>query len=245
MLPSEQPSERAWHRFRPGWSWIGHVWKSTVNQDHGDLAAILRGLLPEDGVVIDIGAHGGQVTRLLSDLVPRGHVFAVEPSSYARSILRANLLFRPRRNLSVVPMALGAAPGLALLSTSVKRTGAMGYGIASLVPDPGRAALVREPVPVGTLDALVETLELPRVDLLKIDVEGCEAAVLAGAAGSLARFRPAVYLEVARDRLLRAGSSPEEIRAMLSGLGYAAQAVPGPLLEGADGDWLFRARPLG
>ena len=126
MLPPEQSGERSWHRFRPGWSWIGHVWKSTPEQDYEALAALLRGMLPEDGVAIEIGAHGGQVTRLLADLLPHGHVLAVEPGSHARSVLRTKLLLHPRRNLFV----------------------AMGYGIASLVPDPGRTP-VPEPLPDG------------------------------------------------------------------------------------------------
>jgi len=100
-------------------------------------------------------------------------------------------------------------------------------------------------VPVVALDALAETLGLPRLDVLKSDVEGHEAPVLAGAAGTLARFRPAVHLEVARDRLLRAGSSPEAIWAMLSELGHAAQAMSESLPEGADGDRLFQARAPG
>ena len=229
-----------WFRFRPAWSWLEHVWKSTWLQDHAALGAALRPLLPPDGIALDIGAHGGQVTRLLADLLPRGQVVAVEPSSYARSVLRLNLLARPRPNVAVVATALGREPGVAVLGTPVKRAGAMGYGAASLAPDPGRRA-VRELVPVMPLDALVAAMELPRLHLVKIDVEGYETAILQGALGTLRRFRPALVLELARDRLERAGSSPDELWDLLLSLGYAAEALPGPRPGRSDGDWLFRA----
>jgi hypothetical protein len=67
------------YRFSPGIGWLTHVWKSVVIQDHAYLRPILRPLLPEDGIAIDVGAHGGQITRLLSGLLPNGLVVAVEP----------------------------------------------------------------------------------------------------------------------------------------------------------------------
>lgn len=230
------------------------MWKSTAGQDHRSVGRLLRPLLPEDGVALDVGAHGGQVTRLLADLAPRGRVVAVEPSAYARSVLRASLLLRPRPNVVVVAAALGASPGVAVLTTPLKRAGSLGYGLASLAapggggggPDGHRArAAVREAVPVVTLDGLAEAMALPRLDLVKADVEGHELAVLEGARAALARLSPALYLEVARERLARAGASPEALWRMLVGeMGYAARAVPDPRPDLADGDWLF-VRPGG
>ena len=233
-------SKSAWFRFRPSWSWIGHVAKSAARQDHSALVPLFRPLLPENGTAIDIGAHGGQITRLLADMVPRGQVIAVEPSGYARSVLRTAMLFRPRRNVALVATALGAEPGVAVLATPLKRQRAMGYGTASLAPEEGRA-VVREPVPVVTLDALVQAMDIPRVHLMKLDVEGYEASVLQGAAALLQRDRPAIYMEIARDRLARAGATPEAIWEYLAGFGYVARSVPAGLSPGEDGDWLFQA----
>jgi hypothetical protein len=44
-----------------------------------------------------------------------------------------------------------------------------------------------EPVPITTVDAVVAERNIPKIDLLKIDVEGHELAVLAGAATTLKR----------------------------------------------------------
>ena len=61
------PAGDGWFRFRPGWSWAGHVAKSAFRQDHADLGRLLHPLLAADATVIDVGAHGGQVTRLLAE----------------------------------------------------------------------------------------------------------------------------------------------------------------------------------
>lgn len=237
--PPALSGDETWFRFRPGWSWMEHVAKSAFGQDPAALGRMLRPLLAADATVIDVGAHGGQVTRLLADLVPDGRMVAVEPSGYARTVLRTAPLLRPRRNVTVVATALGAAAGTALLSTPLKGAGAMGYGIASLASDAARAA-VREVVPVMPLDALVAAMALPRIALIKIDVEGHEAAVLAGAVGTLRRDSPILYLEVVRDSLTRAGSSPEALWSLLAGFGYVGSAVPAARPAMADGDWLFR-----
>ncbi|WP_187830423.1 FkbM family methyltransferase [Siccirubricoccus phaeus] len=235
--PCPPPAE--WFRFRLTWSWVEHVWKSVILHDHAVLRPLLQELLPEDGVAIDIGAHGGQVTWLLAALTPRGQVVAVEPSSYARAVLRAALALRPRRNVLVVAAALGTAASLGVLATPVKRAGAMGYGLASLAPDPARA-VVREVVPIVTLDALAAALGLTRLDVLKLDVEGHEGAVLAGAEAVLARFRPAILLEIDDARLRRAGGSAAQLRAFLAARGYAGQPLRAGTAAEADGDWLYR-----
>jgi hypothetical protein len=66
-------------------------------------------------------------------------------------------------------------------------------------------------VPVMTIDGLC----LPRCDFIKIDVEGMERAVLAGAVATIARCKPFLYVE--NDR---ADRSAELIR-FLDRLGYA------------------------
>lgn len=232
------PAPSSWYRFRPSFSWLEHVWKSTVLQDHAALAPLIRRHLPADGVALDIGAHGGQITRLLADLAPRGTVVAIEPSSYSRSVLRLALLARPRANVRIVATALGTAAGLGVMATPIKRRGAMGYGAGSLAPEAGRAA-VQELVPVATLDSVVQAMALPRVDFLKIDVEGYEAAVLFGARATLERFRPAILAEVDDARLRRAGTDIHTLWAFLTDLGYQGLGLPEDRPPAVSGDWLF------
>jgi FkbM family methyltransferase len=228
-----------WLRFRPSLGWAAHVWKNIVLQDHEDAREMIRGVLPEDGVALDVGAHGGQFARLLADLAPRGTVLAVEPSSYTRAALRAVLWLRPRRNVVVLPVALGAEPGLGVLSTPIKKRGAMGYGLASLNGAGARDA-VREAVPVVTLDRLAETLGLARLDFIKIDVEGHEGAVLRGSAATLARFRPAILMEWRPPSLRAAGEELDALWQWIAAQGYTPEPLQPGLQPMGEGDWLWR-----
>jgi len=220
------------YRFMPSTGWITHLWKSATRQDHAHLRPVLRGLLPADGVAIDVGAHGGQVTRLLAGLAPRGTVVAVEPSGYARSVLRPALWARGHRNVVVVAGALGASPGVAVLRTPIKRHGDMGYGLAHISARPGgEAASVAETVLVTTLDALVAALSLPRVDFIKVDIEGYESALIAGARETLLRHRPALLLEHDSGFLARAGADLGALWNELLALHYAPHILAGSRLD--------------
>jgi FkbM family methyltransferase len=209
----------AYYRFAPSVGWLTHLWKSVTRQDHASWRPILRRLLPADGVAIDVGAHGGQFTRLLADLAPRGLVVAVEPSGYTQSVLRLALWVRGVRNVAVVATALGAESGAALLNTPIKRQGDMGYGLANIATT-ASATGITELVSVTTLDALVGALALKRLDFVKADIEGHEAALIAGAQKTLKRFRPALLLEQDPNFLARAGASLETLWTELMTLGY-------------------------
>ncbi len=82
-----------------------------------------------------------------------------------------------------------------------------------------------------------------RLDFVKADVEGWEVRLLAGAGASLARFRPALMLELHGARLARAGDRPQDAWEILAPLGYAAQRLDGGPVAGfsGDADYLFVA----
>jgi FkbM family methyltransferase len=197
------------YRFRLTSFYLTHLFKSATRQDHAGLATLIRRYLPFDGVAVDVGAHGGQVTRLLADIAPNGLIVAVEPSGYARSVLRLALFIRGYKNIVIAAMALGASAGTTLIRTPLKRRGDMGYGLANLV-DAGSNSIA-EPVAVATLDSLVASLNLSRLDFIKADIEGFEDEMIKGATGVLRTLRPAIYMEMDENWLKRASSSLETL----------------------------------
>lgn len=225
---------------------LAHLLKALTQQHHRELVPLLRPLVPPDGVVIDVGAHAGQFAKLFARLVPRGRVVAVEPSPYALGILRRVVAWRRLGNVTVVAAGLSDRPGSLVLGTPVKRSGALGFGLASFAAPGTPRAVQADTVPVETLDGLAGRLGLDRVDLIKCDVEGWEAHVLRGAVATLARWRPALLLEVVESSLARAGERPETLWHLLSPLGYGARrlgdATPAAAFAG-DGDYLFQRAP--
>jgi FkbM family methyltransferase len=223
--------------------WITHLWKSVTRQDHGAWRYVLRGLIPETGLALDVGAHGGQFARLLAGVVPRGQVLAFEPSSYARSVLKPALRIRRVQNVKVYPLALGAERGSAVLRTPMKRRGEMGYGLAHL-GDGDQHAEVTETIRVTTLDAFAESLPLARLDFIKADIEGFEAEMVAGGRRTIERFRPLMLLEMDPRHLARAGTTLAAFWDMLTTMGYKpsllAENSVTPVSDPTGGDILWR-----
>lgn len=221
---------------------FAHLFKAVLKRHHRDMAPLLAPLISDDAVVFDVGAHAGQYTKLFARLARRGLVYAIEPQSYARRILRAAIHFNRVRNVEILSLALGAARGTATLTIPVKRSGSYGFGLAHLGPDTHDGSAETETVEVTTLDALVAKLGLTRLDFIKADIEGWEQAMIDGGRATLARFKPAMLLELDESRLRRAGGSVAALWRTLTELGYRAYAgEPGgaALDRPREGDILF------
>jgi FkbM family methyltransferase len=224
-------------------AWLAHVFKSATQQHHKPLRPLFAPLIPEDATVIDVGAHGGQFSKLFAGMAPRGRVYAFEPSAYARSVMIPALNVNRIANVTLVPLGLSDRPGELVLHTPIKRRGGLGYGTAHLGGE-GSGAGLDQTVRLVTLDAFAPEYGLTRLDFIKADIEGWELRALTGGEETLRRYRPALYLEVDAACLARAGDTPAELFAWLRALGYGGfttpDLAPAPGYVGA-GDYLFTA----
>jgi hypothetical protein len=99
---------------------------------------------------------------------------------------------------------------------------------------------------VTTLDVCPETARLERADLIKIDVEGAELAVLRGAARFLAAKQPYLIVE-ASEWSSAFGYRPQALTAFLEARGYRVLAIDreDPLSSAADLDGSDHTNLLG
>jgi len=225
-------------------SWLAHLWKAITQQHHTALRPMFAGHVGRDAVVIDIGAHAGQFTKLFARMAPDGAVYAFEPSAYARSVLAPAVRFNRLRNIEIVPLGLSDHIEARVLHTPLKRHASLGFGIAHLGEGAAIERAVDQLVGLTTLDAFIIDRGIDRVDLIKADIEGWELRALKGGEETLKRFRPALYLEIDEACLVRAGDTPADVFGWLSSLGYRGFAtpdlMPAPRHAGA-GDYLFTA----
>jgi FkbM family methyltransferase len=233
-------------RFSP--SFAAHLWKAVTQQHHRGLRPLLARCVPRDAVVLDAGAHAGQFTKLFARIATEGRVYAIEPGSYARAILRTAIWARRLANVSVVPVALGAESRLAQLHIPVKASGAAGFGLSHFgLPETRWRRVTAELVAQTTIDELVAALALDRLDFIKADIEGGELRLLEGAARALDRFRPRLLIELAGAHLARAGDDVAAAFAFLAARGYRGYGLDRtgrlvPAAAPADGDfWFFPA----
>lgn len=150
-------------------------------------------------VAVDVGAHIGLFSYwMVRDF---SQVVAFEPVEAHRECWRANVPARPDDVLH--PYALGAKTGSVRLASPE-----LGSSGGSRITGPG-------PIPMRTLDSF----ELPVIDLLKIDCEGFEYEVLAGAKETLARCKPIVCVEQRLRMVTGFGHGPDDAVVALKHLG--------------------------
>jgi FkbM family methyltransferase len=169
---------------------------------------------------VDVGANDGAYTVFAAGRVgARGRVVAIEPSSREFQRLTANIELNQLRNVTAVQAAAGEASGTT--SLAIAEFGHEGQNtVGTMVVNPKVGTARLEEVATRRLDDILVGAEFDRVDFVKIDVEGSEPRVLAGAQEVLARHRPVLQLELEPDWLARQKSSPEEVFRQLDVSGY-------------------------
>jgi FkbM family methyltransferase len=148
-------------------------------------------------VLYDVGANIGSYTLIAAaQPAERLRVVAVEPGYASYAALCDNVALNGFGDtVTPLPVVLSDRTGLADLSYRSVEPGA-----AEHLPEPDGPAAYRQPVLSFRLDDLVSQIGLPAPTLLKIDVDGAEAPVLAGAPLTLASpGLRSVLVEVRRD----------------------------------------------
>ncbi len=145
---------------------------------------------------VDVGANVGVHTVRLARLVGAdGEVIAIEPDPDAVRRTNRNIALNNVANVRVISAAASEIPGQTRL-----------FRPSPHDTNRARASLMHHPyltgatttVPVVTLDALCDGAP---VALIKIDVEGHEAAVVRGAADTISRYAPSIVFGYAPELL--------------------------------------------
>lgn len=179
-------------------------------EKYGEFSALemkaLARMCGKDDVVIEVGANIGAHTLALARHVGQtGAVLAFEPQRLVFQTLCANIAVNNLRNVYCYWAAAGASTG-EIRVPELNPDKDTNFGGLSLGKGTGGFT-----VPCMTLNSF---LWLPRLRLLKIDVEGMESEVITGAAKLIDKFKPLLYLE--NDRIEKS----ETLIRQLDALGY-------------------------
>jgi FkbM family methyltransferase len=183
-------------------------------------ALVLKSWLHRGSVMVDIGANMGLFTLLASRWVgPSGKVLAVEPSPRERQRLLAHLRLNAITNVDVAASAVSDRIGSGELLIADREHSGLNT-LASRFAYGNVTSVSTVPVPVVTLDSLIDRGGISRVDVIKLDVEGAEYAALKGGASTLSRHRPRLVIEVVPSALAAAQTSVAELASLLSDADY-------------------------
>lgn len=184
------------------------------------------------GLFVDVGANIGWHTVHAAQYPTVEAVVAFEPDAFNAWLLDRNLTANNIGKAVVNACAVGAARGIAQLH----RYRSTNYGRHSLLTDYGHGS---RQVPVTDLDSALDALGLgdKPVLVLKIDVEGYEPAVIAGAARTLARTQ-VVLLEYSPGLSGAGGLSTDAMAELMVASGFAPHrlAADGKLMPASLAD---------
>lgn len=153
-------------------------------------------------VYFDCGANIGYYTILFSQLSPKGHVHAVEPTSTV-NMLANNIQYNRCKNVTIHNVAVGNLTGRRI--DKIFRI----WGVAA------------EEIECNftSVDELVKEYNVPRLDCIKIDVDSYDFEVLKGAEHAIQKYNPWIIIELSNNLALR-NSSVKEVLEWLLNLGY-------------------------
>lgn len=177
-----------------------------------ELVAWMKKTLKPGMTVLDLGANIGYFASIASRIVgPSGRVYAFEPVPENFDRLQVNL--QPFGWARAYACAVGKAEGVATIYSNENEA-----GWSSLLSDSDLKPLTT--VSVVSLDGWARGQELPRLDFIKMDIEGGEFNALCGASEVLRRYRPTVVAEINSVCLARDGKTSEDMLALLRDAGY-------------------------
>lgn len=184
-------------------------------------------LVPNGGVVWDIGANIGFYSLIAARLVGHGEVVAFEPLPANLDAIRRNVALNSVANVRLVGVALGDTEGTADLQTHSQQTWAKLDTSADTGFQQELEVTGRVSVQVSTIDRQLEMLPVP--DLVKIDIEGAEVAALRGASRLLTTHRPSVICEL--------HGTNGAVSELLESHGYSLRTIETPDVAPREAKW--------
>ncbi|WP_121258988.1 FkbM family methyltransferase [Nocardioides ferulae] len=177
--------------------------------------------VPRGGVVVDVGANLGILTMLAAMLVGKeGHVHSFEPDPQSMRNLLRNIHSNGLTWVTPWSVGLTDTPGIRDLYLDLYTTSTSSLLQNAWTAD--KAARQQLKIVTTTLDDVFAGQD---VDFIKIDVEGAEMSVLAGARQILARQRPTIVVEVLREHI-------DEFIIFMREIQYQAKALTGDSASG-------------
>lgn len=141
-----------------------------------DIRFTLDKLLKEGDTFVDLGANEGYFTVISGKIVGiKGKIIAIEPQTRLQDIINKNIELNKLSNVQLVQTVISDKNGQEKINLSPNmNTGSSG------VLKKQRYLVPEEIVNSMTLETLVSKLELKKIDLIKIDIEGSEYEAILG-----------------------------------------------------------------
>jgi FkbM family methyltransferase len=191
-------NEIFWNGVYGGWEKVSlKIWSQLCQEAH---------------IVIDIGANTGVYSLVAKTVNPSVQVFAFEPVKRVFDKLIYNVVHLNQFDICCEQAAISNFDGNVMIYDVV----AEHEYSASLNPKflPPEMNVIKTEVPAIKLSTFIKSNRLPKIDLMKIDVETHEPEVLEGLEEFLNEFRPTMLIEILNDDIAK------KVEQIVKGKGY-------------------------
>lgn len=152
--------------------------------------------------ILDIGAHVGCHTIMYAQINPNANIYSFEPQTKLFALLDMNLKGNNIKNVTILNNAVGNEIKRIRMSNYVtdgpNNDKPLTYGGYDQNLGGLSIGIDGEEVSMVTIDCL----NLTECDLIKIDVEGCEKMVIAGATNTIKKYKPVIFYESNHKRMV-------------------------------------------
>lgn len=185
---------------------------------------LFSALIKKGDVILDVGANSGLYSIFYSKLTgAEGKIYAFEPDPGTHSMLKKNLELNNCSNVKIYDFAL---------SDKESKIEMMSYSIEEINLKENDSFKYIKEVPADKittgagyisayrLDDIEEFRNLPRIDIIKIDVEGAELLVMEGSRKTILKYKPVIIFELSGRWTARFNYKPFQVLMLLNNLGY-------------------------
>jgi FkbM family methyltransferase len=169
-------------------------------------------LIKDNFNILDIGAQSGCFS-LAAKFFPNTKWKSFEPDPTNYDLLLKNLQLNEIINVECFPFGISDINGELDFNVSLHHKGLNTFGFQNL-QDLGEIQKIK--AKVFKLDDIINE----KVDLIKIDTEGCELNILKGGFGIINKYKPKIFLEFSNSHLQKFGNNSNELLEFLELLNY-------------------------
>lgn len=192
-----------------------HTWQDKTVSDLF-LVEKFYDLIEENFSILDIGAQSGAFT-LLSKFFPKTKWYSFEPDPTNYNLLVENLSINHIDNVTPFNYGLSNKVGNDELMVCKSHRGLNSYGKLINRFDVSSEDTLCINTPINTIDNLFFN---ERIDLIKIDTEGCEYNILQGGKEVIMKNKPKILLEYYESNLNQFGNSLSDLHQLIDELDY-------------------------
>lgn len=173
---------------------------------------VVTSFLPKNANAIDLGANFGFHSIWLGKYLEDGRVFSFEPLSLTYSQLQLNVIANGlTTNVFPYKLAISDVTGSYVEMNKIKYGSQRNINVGDTSIGKGGDA---------TLTLKLDDLPLPKIDFMKIDIQGSEYKALIGMSNMIQRDRPLMFIEIEEHHLVKFGTSSKEVIEYLFSINY-------------------------